>query len=156
MADSYSVTRRTTIAAPPSKIFARINDLHRWVDWSPWEGLDPELQRTFSGSEAGVGARYAWSGNRKAGAGEMEIIEATEPSRVAVDVRFEKPMKSTSISSFDIVGADGDGHSEVTWTMTGRHSLFSRVAAPLGFFDKLIGKDFEKGLAQLKSVSEKA
>ncbi|MGC5249084.1 SRPBCC family protein [Gordonia sp. DT219] len=152
MADTYTVTRRTTIAAPAAHIHARVVDLHRWVDWSPWEGVDPDLTRTYTGPEQGVGAQYAWSGNRKAGVGRMEIIEDTAPSHVAVRVDFEKPMKSSSVSTFDIA-EDGDS-SEVTWTMTGQHSLFSRVAAPLGFFDKLLGKDFAKGLAALKTVSE--
>lgn len=142
MAENYTVVRRTTIAAPAADIHAHIHDLHRWVDWSPWEGLDPDLSRTYSGAELGVGARYAWSGNRKAGKGTMEILEDTAPTHVAIRVVFEKPMKSTSRSAFDIT--ENDGVSDVTWTMTGKHSLFSRVAAPLGFFDKLLGKDFEK------------
>ncbi len=116
------------------------------------EGLDPDLSRTYSGAELGVGARYAWSGNRKAGKGTMEILEDTVPTHVGIRVEFEKPVTSTSRSTFDII--DNAGVSEVTWTMTGKHSLFSRVATPLGLFDKLLGKDFEKGLARLKAVSE--
>ncbi|MGW0038217.1 SRPBCC family protein [Gordonia sp. NPDC003376] len=151
MAGTYTVTRSTTIAVPADRIYPHIVDLHRWVDWSPWEDLDPALQRTYSGADQGPGARYAWSGNRKAGAGEMEVIDAAEPSRVSIRVRFEKPMRSTSTSTFDI--AENGGTSVVTWTMTGDHSLFSRIAAPLGLFDRMIGKDFEKGLLRLADAA---
>ncbi|MDL9937970.1 SRPBCC family protein [Gordonia sp. ABSL1-1] len=152
MSATYAITRTTTISAPATEIHARIADLHRWRDWSPWEGLDPDLERTYSGADAGVGAKYAWSGNRKAGKGTIEIVAVQTPTRVDVDVVFEKPMKSTSTSSFTL--SENDGSTEVEWTMTGPHSLFSRVTAPFGLFDRLLGKDFEKGLARLKTASE--
>lgn len=148
----YTITRTETIAALPERIYPLIVDLHEWRRWSPWEGLDDGLDRDYSGAESGVGARYAWSGNRKAGKGTMEITEVTEPTRVAVAVAFEKPMKSTSTSVFTL--APRGAETEVTWTMTGPHSLFSRMAAPLGIFDKMLGKDFEKGLTALKSEAE--
>ena len=148
----YTITRTQSIAALPEKIFPLIVDLHEWRRWSPWEGLDDDLSREYSGADRGVGATYAWSGNRKAGKGTMEIVEATEPTRIAVAVSFEKPMKSTSTSVFTL--APRGAQTEVTWTMTGPHSLFSRIAAPLGLFDKMLGKDFEKGLTALKSEAE--
>lgn len=148
----YTITRTETIAALPERIYPLIVDLHEWRRWSPWEGLDAGLDRDYSGAESGVGARYAWSGNRKAGKGTMEITEVTEPTRVAVAVAFEKPMKSTSTSVFTL--APRGAETEVTWTMTGPHSVFSRIAAPLGIFDKMLGKDFEKGLTALKSEAE--
>jgi hypothetical protein len=149
MGDGYKVSRSILVDAPAADVYPRIVDLHRWQEWSPWEGLDPDLQRDYSGADAGVGARYAWSGNKKAGKGTMEIVAAQEPSAVDVAVTFEKPFKSSSTSSFRLE-PEGSG-TRVTWTMTGTHSLFSRVAGPLGIFDKMIGKDFEKGLAQLKA-----
>ncbi|MXP22773.1 transcriptional regulator [Gordonia sp. HNM0687] len=148
----YEVTRSATIAAAAEQIYPLIVDLHEWRRWSPWEDIDPDLNRDYSGADSGVGAKYAWSGNRKAGKGTMQIIDVTEPTRVAVQVAFEKPMKSTSTSVFTL--APRGAQTEVTWTMTGPHSLFSRVAAPLGIFDKMLGKDFEKGLASLKSAAE--
>ncbi|MAU82499.1 MAG: transcriptional regulator [Gordonia sp.] len=148
----YTVTRNTTIAALPDRIYPLLVDLHEWQRWSPWEDLDPDLHRDYSGADSGVGAKYAWSGNRKAGKGTMEVIEVTEPTRVAVAVAFEKPMSSTSTSVFTM--APRGAQTEVTWTMTGPHSMFSRITAPLGLFDRMIGKDFEKGLAALKSVAE--
>ncbi|MFT3899299.1 MAG: SRPBCC family protein [Gordonia sp. (in: high G+C Gram-positive bacteria)] len=152
MADTYTISRSTVIDAPVSAIYARIVDLHRWREWSPWEGLDPDLQREYSGPEQGVGARYAWEGNRKAGRGNMEIVAAKPDESVDVAVVFAKPMKSTSTSSFRL---EPDGKkTKVTWAMVGPHSLFSRVATPIGLFDRMLGKDFEKGLGMLKAVSE--
>ena len=101
-ADTYTVTRSTTIDAPPARVYEQVADFHNWVNWSPWEDLDPDLKRTYSGSESGKGAAYAWSGNRKAGQGRMEITEATPPSTVRVDLAFEKPFKARSESVFTI------------------------------------------------------
>lgn len=152
MADTYTVIRDITIDAPPHAIYPLIVDLRQWQKWSPWEGLDPDLHREYSGADAGVGARYAWSGNRKAGKGTMQITDTTPDGAVRIRVTFEKPMSSTS--DVDLTLEPSVGATAVTWTMTGKHSLFSRIAAPLGLFDKLLGKDFEKGLAQLKTVAE--
>ncbi|GAB89450.1 SRPBCC family protein [Gordonia rhizosphera] len=149
----YTVQRTQTIGAAPERIFPLLVDLHEWRQWSPWEDLDPDLQREYTGAERGVGAKYAWSGNRKAGKGTMEVAEVSEPERVAVNVTFEKPMKSSSTSVLTLEPR-GDA-TTVTWTMTGPHSLLSRIAGPLGLMDRFIGKDFEKGLTTLKAVCEK-
>ncbi len=87
--ETYTVQRSATIDAPPARVYDQIVDFHNWTNWSPWEDLDPELQRTYSGAFAGTGAVYRWSGNRKAGQGRMEITDAAEPSRVRIDLVFE-------------------------------------------------------------------
>jgi hypothetical protein len=153
MADTYTVVRSTTIDAPPDRIYPLLADFHRWVEWSPWEDLDPELNRTYSGSEAGTGAVYEWSGNRKAGQGRMELVETAPPSRVRVDLRFLKPFKSHTESLFE-VEPEAAG-SRVTWTMTGPRTLMVKVMGVFTSMDKMIGPDFEKGLARLKAVAEK-
>src|SRR3712207_2605781 len=103
----FEVVRSTTIAAPRERIHALIDDFHRWPAWSPWEELDPDMQRRHSGAESGVGARYAWEGNRKAGKGNMEIVEST-PEHVAVRLEFEKPWKATNRVVFELAPAGGD------------------------------------------------
>ena len=150
--DTYTVQRSATIAAPPARIYEEIVDFHRWTAWSPWEDLDPQLRRTYSGSEAGVGAVYAWSGNRKAGQGRMEITEAAEPSKVGIDLVFEKPWKARNDTVFTIE-PDGAG-SRVTWTLTGKKTALTKVMGIFTSMDKLVGPDFEKGLARLKSLTE--
>jgi uncharacterized protein YndB with AHSA1/START domain len=153
-ADTYTVERSATIAAAPERVYEQIADLHKWTAWSPWEDVDPNLQRTYSGAQAGKGAVYAWSGNRKAGQGRMEITEATTPSRVVIDLLFEKPFKSRSDTVFSIQ-PDGEG-SRVTWAMSGKSTLMTKVMGIFTSMDKLIGPDFEKGLARLRTVAEKA
>ena len=154
MADStYTVTREATIAAPPERIYPELVDFRRWRAWSPWEDLDPELQRTYSGPEAGVGSHYAWSGNRKAGKGSMEITRAEEPSAVHIDLTFEKPFKARNRTSFALVPA-GEGASRVTWTMTGQKTLMTKLMGIFKSMDSLVGPDFEKGLARLKATAE--
>ncbi|RYE76167.1 MAG: transcriptional regulator [Myxococcales bacterium] len=145
---SFSQTHETTIAAPPATVHALIADFHEWVKWSPWEGVDPELQRTYDGS--GVGATYHWSGNKQAGEGEMRFTGIT-PSRVAVDLKFLKPFKAENTVTFDLTPT-GEG-THVAWTMAGERGLLFSIMGKL-FFDKAIGKDFDKGLAQLKAAAE--
>lgn len=152
MADTYRVTRSITIAASPEAIHPHLADFHRWQAWSPWEKLDPEQSRTFSGPDSGVGAHYAWHGNKKVGEGTMEILESEAPSTVVVDLRFIKPFKSTAITRFDIA-ADGGG-STVTWTMEGAKTVVTRIMGVFKSMDAMIGPDFESGLAQLKSTVE--
>ncbi len=150
--DTYTVERSTSIEAPPQRIYELVADFHRWTAWSPWEDVDPRLERSYSGAEAGTGAVYRWSGNRKAGSGRMEITDATEPSHVAIDLAFEKPWKARNDTAFSIT-PDGTG-SRVTWTMSGTKTLATRVMGLVKSMDALLGPDFEKGLARLKAVAE--
>jgi uncharacterized protein YndB with AHSA1/START domain len=150
--DTYTVQRSVTVDAPPDRIYHHIADFHNWTRWSPWEDLDPALRRTYSGAPSSTGAVYAWSGNRRAGQGRMEITDASEPSTVQIAVAFEKPWKSRSDTSFRI-SPEGSG-SRVTWTMSGKHTLMTKVMGVVKSMDKLIGPDFEKGLQRLKATAE--
>ena len=150
--DSYTVTRSATIDAPPARVYEEVVDFHNWTHWSPWEDLDPDLQRTYSGSESGKGAAYAWSGNRKAGAGRMEITDATEPSSVQIDLAFLKPFKAQSDVLFTIA-PDGTG-SRVTWVINGKKTLTTKVMGVFKSMDSMIGPDLDKGLARLKGTAE--
>lgn len=152
MPDTYTVERTTTVNAPADKVYAQIVDFHNWRNWSPWDDLDPDMQRSYSGPDAGVGAGYSWSGNRKAGEGTMEITDAVEPSSVQIALEFLKPFKSSSTTTFNLK-PQGKA-TEVTWTMTGPKTLMTRVMGVFKSMDKMIGPDFEKGLAQLKGTAE--
>lgn len=150
--DTFTIERSATIAAPASAVYERLADFHRWGEWSPWEELDPQMTRTFSGAESGQGAVYEWSGNRKAGAGRMEVVEADEPTAVVIDLQFLKPFKSHNTTRFDLDGADGT--TTVTWSMTGPMTLMTKVMGIFKSMDSMVGPDFEKGLAQLKAAAE--
>lgn len=152
--DTYTVERSATMDAPPTRIYRQIADFHNWTNWSPWEDVDPQLRRTYSGAESGRGAVYSWSGNRKAGQGRMEIVEATEPSKVQIDLVFEKPWKARSDTVFTIE-PQGTG-SRVTWTMTGEKTFMTKVMGLFSSMDKMIGPDFEKGLSRLKATTEQS
>ncbi len=149
---TYTVRRSTVIGVSPEEVYEQIVDFHKWAEWSPWEGLDPNMERTYSGSASGRGAIYAWSGNRQAGQGRMEILKADPASHLLIDLVFEKPWKSHSVTEFGI-DQTGSG-SEVTWTMTGPMTLVTRVMGIFKSMDSLLGPDFEKGLARLKSNLE--
>jgi uncharacterized protein YndB with AHSA1/START domain len=147
----FEVVRNTTIAAPPERVHGLINDFHEWRKWSPWEEVDPDLKRDYSGAESGVGAKYAWEGNRKAGKGNMEIT-ASEPEEIDVRLAFEKPWKATNAVAFELAPS-GDA-TDVTWRMTGTTKGFASLSSKVVSMDRLVGKDFEKGLAQMKSTAE--
>src|SRR5215218_7062738 len=135
---TYEVTRSTSVRAAPGTVLALVDDLHHWTQWSPWEDLDPHLQRSYSGPTSGVGARYAWKGNRKAGEGSMEITRA-EPDGVELDLRFLKPFSSSS--SVRLALTPTSTGTDVTWSMTGESpggiaGLFTKVVP----MDRLVGK----------------
>jgi hypothetical protein len=153
MGRPFTITRSTSIAANTQVIHGLVDDFHRWSSWSPWEDLDPAMQRSYSGPERGVGARYAWKGNRKAGEGSMEIT-GLAPDAVDIELRFLRPWNATNQVRLQL--APTTTGTEVSWTMRGEHvglmGLLSRVM-PL---DKMVGKDFAKGLTRLKAVAEQS
>lgn len=152
--NTYTVHRSIAIDCPPAAVYEQIADFHNWTKWSPWEDVDPALNRGYSGPQSGTGAVYTWSGNRKAGQGRMEIVDAVEPSRVRIDLAFEKPWKARNDTSFTIV-PEGPG-SRVTWSMTGQKTLVTKVMGIFKSMDAFLGPDFEKGLARLKTAAERA
>ena len=152
MADTFTVTRSIEIAAPADQIYPHLADFKRWTSWSPWEALDPNMERGYSGAEEGVGAVYTWSGNRKAGSGRMEIAEAHEPSEIRVALDFIKPFKSSNTTSFTLDPRGGTTH--VVWTMVGPSTMFTKIMGIFKSMDSMIGPDFENGLNRLKAVVE--
>lgn len=152
MAKNFIVSRSREIAAAPETVFPYLDDLHRWQLWSPWEGLDADLHRTYSEPANGVGARYAWEGNRKAGKGRLEITHA-EPSRVALDLHFEKPFRADHQVAFTLEPTALG--TLVTWATSGRKNLMMRALSPVVNMDKMLGQDVEKGLAQLQVAVER-
>lgn len=150
--DTYTVVRSATIDAPPARVYGEIANFRNWTKWSPWEGVDPNLERTYSGAESGTGAVYGWSGNRRAGQGRMEIVDAIEPSRVHIDLAFEKPWKARNDTRFTIEPAGSGSH--VTWSMTGKKTLMTKAMGIFKSMEKFLGPDFEKGLARLKLSAE--
>ncbi|MTW11294.1 polyketide cyclase [Pseudoduganella eburnea] len=150
--DSFKVQRSATIKAPPAKVMAYLNDFHQWPAWSPWEKLDPNLQRTFGGAASGKGATYAWNGNDKVGQGRMEILESA-PTQLDIKLDFIKPFASSNRTEF-VLQPQGDA-TVVTWTMTGPSQFITKLMGVFFSMDKMVGKDFEKGLAQLKAAAEK-
>jgi hypothetical protein len=149
----FEVVRGTTIAAPRERVHGLIDDFHAWREWSPWEDLDPNLKRDYSGAESGVGAKYAWEGNRKAGKGDMEIVSST-PERIEVRLVFEKPWKASNQVVYELTPAGGAA-TDVTWRMRGRTTGFAALFGRIFTMDRLVGKDFEKGLARMKAAAER-
>ena len=152
--DSFRVERATTIKAPPEKVFAVLNDFHRWDAWSPWEKLDPAMKRTHSGSQSGRGAVYAWEGNSQVGNGRMEIIESVAPSKVAIKLDFLDPFEAHDVAEFTLV-PQGEA-TQVRWVMHGPSPYLTKLMGIFVSMDDMIGGDFEAGLANLKAVAERS
>jgi len=150
--DTFEVVRSGSVPASPPVVTDLIADFHRWTEWSPWEGLDPDMQRTYSGATSGVGAVYEWAGKGKAGAGRMEITAIDPDATIHVDLQFIKPFKSTSETTFELKRS-GEG-TDVTWRMVGPKTFMSKVMGLVFNMDKTVGADFEKGLAQMAKAVE--
>ncbi|PXA84120.1 polyketide cyclase [Caulobacter sp. D4A] len=149
---TFRVERSILVNAPPEAVLAQVSDFKAWRGWSPYETLDADLQRTYGGAERGVGATYAWAG-KKAGTGRMRIDEAASRQvRIALD--FEKPFKASNTALFTAV-PEGDV-TRVTWSMSGPAPFISRLMGLVFNMDKMIGRDFETGLFNLKTVVERS
>ena len=151
--DEFRIERAALVKASPERIYPLISDFREWPRWSPWEKVDPAMKRTLSGAPSGVGAVYAWDGDRNVGKGRMEIVEATPPSRVAVKLDFEKPFEGHHVAEFALRPA-GDATS-VSWAMHGRHGFMGRLIGLFMNMDRMVGGQFEKGLADLKALAER-
>lgn len=150
--DTFHVERSITIKAPPEKIFPLINDLHAWNDWTPYN-KDPAMKKTYSGSDKGVGASYAWQGNKEVGRGTIAITATMPPEKVVLDLHMIEPFEGRNVVQFTLQAA-GDS-TRVTWGMDGKNNFIVKVMGMFFDMDKMVGKDFEVGLAKLKIVAEK-
>jgi len=151
--DTYGVHRAATIDAPPEKIFPLLVDFRQWTRWSPFEALDPDMKRSYSGAQSGKGAVYDWDGNAQAGQGHMEIVEVSPPKSVSVQVDFVKPFDAHNLNQFTL-DAQG-GSTRVTWSMRGTQPFVLKAMSIFVSPDRLLGKHFETGLANLKTVAER-
>lgn len=149
----YRVSRSTLIAAPPGAVFAAVDDFHKWEGWSPWAKLDPGMKVTYSGPASGMGAVYSWVGNDQVGEGRMTILESHPAELVRIKLEFIKPFASTANTEFALKPTNGG--TTVEWTMSGENDFMSKAMCFfMGGMDKMVGPDFEKGLAQMKSAVE--
>jgi hypothetical protein len=151
--NEFSVVRSADFRATPEVIFQNLNDFKRWATWSPWEGRDPNMQRNYSGTPLGKGTKYAWIGNKQVGEGNMEITRSNPSTSIELNLNFEKPFKASNVTEFTLV-PKGDV-TKLIWEMRGPTPFMMKIMHLFMDFDKIIGKDFEQGLANLKSVVEK-
>lgn len=149
---TYSVTRSLVIAATPDVVFPHVNELKKWAGWNPWEKLDPNMKLTYDGPEAGVGASYSWVGNSDVGEGKMTITGSKPNESIQFKLEFFKPMAGVSDTEFTF--KPQGNQTEVTWSMTGKNNFIGKAMCLFMNMDKMIGGQFEKGLADLKSVAE--
>ena len=151
--NSFSVQRATTVKAPPERIFPLINDFHQWGSWSPYENKDPAMKRSFSGAADGKGAVYGWEGNKNVGSGRMEILDVQAPSKIVIKLDFFAPFEGHNTAEFTML-PQGDV-TNVTWLMHGPVPFMAKIMHVLMNIDRMVGKDFEVGLANLKRLTEK-
>lgn len=149
---AFRIERTETIAATPAAVFAQVNDFHKWQAWSPWTKLDPNAKVTFEGPEAGEGAVFRWAGNDEVGEGHMTITDSRPNERIVLDLEFIKPFPDTAKTEFTFK-PQGD-QTAVTWAMSGESGFFQRAICIFMNLDKMVGGDFEKGLASMKRIVE--
>src|SRR4051794_19721177 len=150
----FRVERSATINAPSPIVFAQVNDFHNWEAWSPWAKLDPAAKNSFEGPPAGAGSIFRWSGNDKVGEGLMTILESQPSDHVKIKLEFIRPFADTASTDFAFK-PQGDG-TAVTWSMSGHRNFMAKAVCLFMNMDKMVGGDFEKGLAQMKTAAEAA
>ena len=148
----FRVARSTTISAAPSAVFAQVNDFHKWAAWNPWGKIDPAMKKTYEGAQSGVGAIYNWAGNNEVGEGRMTIVESRPSDLIRVKLEFFKPFAGTSTAEFTFKPAGNQ--TMVTWNMFGENNFMAKAIHLFMNMDKMIGDQFEKGLADMKAVVE--
>jgi hypothetical protein len=150
----FRVARTATIAAPAPAVFAQVNDFHNWEAWNPWAKIDPAMKQAYEGASAGTGAVYTWAGNNEVGEGRMTLTESRPSDLIRIRLEFLKPFRGTSLAEFTFK-PEGD-HTIVTWSMAGQNNFMAKAVHLFMAMDKMIGGNFEKGLAQMKAVVEGA
>jgi hypothetical protein len=148
------VERHAVIAAAPADVFAEVNDFHRWLAWSPWEKMDPTMQRSFEGEATGPGAVYGWNGNRRVGSGRMTLLESRPAELIRIKLEFFKPMAGVCQAEFSFK-PEGET-TMITWSMTGKNSYLCRIVSLFISLDKMLGNQFEEGLTNLRRLAEAA
>jgi uncharacterized protein YndB with AHSA1/START domain len=151
--DTFRVQRTATIKAPPEKIFPLINDFRSWNSWSPYEHKDPAMKKTYSGASAGKGAVYEWDGDKNVGSGRIEISDASPPHKVSIRLNMIRPFAARNRVDFTLQ-PNGDS-TNVTWAMNGQTPYLAKIAHVFLDMDRMVGRDFEAGLASLKAIAEK-
>jgi hypothetical protein len=150
----FRIARTATISAPAAEVFAQVNDFHNWTAWSPWERIDPSLKRTYEGAPAGTGAGYTWIGNKQVGEGRMTITECRPSELIRIKLEFLKPFTATNDAEFTFKPAGNQ--TAVTWSMSGKRPFLMKAVCLFMNMDKMVGGQFEEGLANMKSVVEAA
>ena len=148
----FRIARSATISAPPAMVFANVNDFHKWQAWSPWAKLDPAMKQSYEGAPSGSGAISRWSGNDQVGAGSMTILDSRPDEIIKIKLEFLKPFQATNTAEFTFK-PEGN-QTVVSWSMTGQNNFMAKTFGLFMNMDKIVGGDFEKGLAQLKSLAE--
>jgi uncharacterized protein YndB with AHSA1/START domain len=151
--DTFQVTRALDIEAPPETIFAILTDFRRSIEWSPYEKKDPDMKRVYAGAEKGKGAVYEWDGDKNVGAGRLEIVDVAPPNKVTVSLQMIRPFAANNIVDY-IMEPTGSA-TRVSWNMHGPMPYLAKVMSTFFDMDKMVGKDFEEGLASLKTLAEK-
>jgi Polyketide cyclase / dehydrase and lipid transport len=150
----FRVARSATVSAPPPAVFAQVNDFHKWEAWNPWGKIDPAMKQTYEGAPAGVGAIYTWVGNKNVGEGRMTLTESRPSDLIRIKLEFFKPFAGTNIAEFTFKPAGNQ--TAVTWSMAGKNNFMAKAIHLFMNMDKMIGGQFETGLAQMKSIVEAA
>lgn len=150
--DEFSVSRTATFAVPAPTVFAQVNELRKWKAWSPWAKKDPNAKESYEGPAAGTGAIMSWAGNKEVGEGRMTIVESRPAELVRFKLEFFKPFAATNTAAFEF-RPEGQG-TRVTWTMNGRNNFIGKAMCLVFDMDKMVGGDFEQGLAGIRQIVE--
>lgn len=151
--DTFRIARSLVVAAPAERIFSLINDIHRFNIWNPYNHKDPAMLGSYRGPVSGPGAAYDFK-SQKAGSGSIEITASQPPGQVRMRLLMTEPFAADNVITFTLA-PQGGGATEVTWAMEGPSPFLAKCMGVVFSMDRMIGNDFEAGLASLKTLAEK-
>ncbi len=156
--DTFRFARSVQIAARPEQLFPLIADLHHMNTWNPYALRETSGTGSYSGPGSGRGARYDFTGS-KSGTGHIEILDAKPNTSVAMRLFMTKPFKADNQVEFTLK-PEGPATvvtptTAVTWAMSGNQPLIAKIMTLFIDCEKMVGKDFDEGLANLKAIAER-
>ena len=150
----FRIARSIKISAPPATVFEQVNDFQKWQAWNPWGKIDPAMKVSYEGAPSGAGAGYRWSGNNEVGEGRMTIVESRPSELIRVRLEFFRPFAATNTAEFSF--KPEASQTATTWSMFGEKNFMAKAIHLFVSMDRMIGDQFDKGLADLKAASETA
>ena len=151
---SYSIQREIRINKPINEVYEYVKLIKNQDHYSVWVQKDPHMKKEYKGTDGTVGFLYSWDGNKKVGAGSQEIKNLEQGKKIDLEIRFIRPFKAIASTPF-FFESEAENQTKVIWGMNSTMNYPMNVMLLMMNMDKLLGKELEISLEQLKKAIEK-